>query len=63
MPRHAEPLFFIQWRDIATRTPRICHTCDFYSIQGICTQFDMEPPEEFAAKEMACDSWELESGF
>jgi hypothetical protein len=63
MPRHPEPLFFIQWRDIATRTPRICHTCENYSIDGVCAIVNMEPPEKHAATENVCDDWILEVGF
>lgn len=61
--RHALPQHYIEWLNIASRTPRICHSCDHYSTTGMCTQFDMEPPEDFAATKDVCDSWLLEVGF
>lgn len=61
--RHPEPLYLKEWLAIATKIPRCCHTCEHYSVTGICEEFDMTPPEEFAAKEMICTSWNLQNDF
>lgn len=55
--RHPEPEIVKQWRKPA---PRCCHTCEMYGTDGLCTEFFMEPPEEFAATVGACDKWIIE---
>ena len=55
--RHPEPDFVTQWRQ---PPPRCCHTCEMYGTDGLCTEFFMTPPEDFAATKNACDKWLIE---
>lgn len=43
--------------------PRCCHTCDFYTQDGRCMRYDMEPPQDFAATVDACDEYQEEIPF
>jgi hypothetical protein len=51
--RHKTPIFL---REV----PKCCHTCEKYNMSGKCLEFDMEPPEDFAATVGVCDKWEEE---
>lgn len=51
--RHPEPEAIKKWRE---GPPKCCHTCDSYDDQGLCLQYNHEPPEEFAASEQ-CEHW------
>jgi hypothetical protein len=60
MSRPPEPEFLIQWRVwYQAGPPMCCHTCDNYDENGHCQQFDMQPPENFAATQDACNKWTL----
>ncbi len=50
--RHAIPQ---QFKDM--KQPRMCHNCKHYDEQGICLEFEGEPPEVFANKNNACELW------
>lgn len=43
--------------------PKCCHTCAEYDADGICQRFETEPPEDFAAREGACEHWTMEIPF
>lgn len=62
--RPPEPEFLIQWREwMRAGPPKLCHTCEHYGIDGLCTEFFMTPPEDFASSIDACDKWEREIPF
>ena len=62
--RPQEPEFLIQWREWdKAGPPKCCHTCEHYGVDGLCIEFFMTPPEEFAASIDACDKWERECPF
>jgi hypothetical protein len=62
--RPSEPEFLIQWREWdKAGPPKCCHTCEHYGVDGLCVEFFMTPPEEFAATVDGCDKWELELPF
>ncbi len=62
--RPSEPEFLIQWREWdKAGAPQCCHTCEHYGVDGLCVEFFMTPPEEFAATVDGCDKWELECPF
>ena len=62
--RHAEPESLIPWREWAKAgPPRCCHTCEHYGVDGLCTEFWMQPPAEFATEVDACPKWEREVPF
>lgn len=56
--RPQEPEFLIQWRAwMEAGPPKCCHTCDWYTKEGKCLEFDMTPPEDFVATVDACEKW------
>lgn len=62
--RPKEPEFLIQWREwVKAGPPQCCHTCDHYGADGLCTEFFMTPPDDFANTVDGCDKWELELPF
>jgi hypothetical protein len=64
MTRPPEPEFLIQWREwMRAGPPKCCFTCEHYGVDGLCTEFFMTPPEDFAATVDACDKWEAECPF
>jgi hypothetical protein len=70
MPRHPEPDFVTAYKEwLKAGPPKCCHTCDHYGQAkyndppGHCREFNMEPPEEFAATVDACASWTQELPF
>ena len=60
--RPPEPEFVTLWRN-PPPAPMCCHTCDHYSQGGRCMEFEMEPPEDFAASVGKCELWEEECPF
>jgi hypothetical protein len=56
MPRPPEPAPLVFWRT-HPGTPRCCHTCAFYSVDGYCSEFEATPPDDHANTFDACDSW------
>ena len=62
--RPPEPQFLIDYRNLIEEgPPKCCHTCEMYGIDGLCTEFFMKPPAEFAAEVDACPKWERELWF
>jgi hypothetical protein len=47
-------------RWLAAGPPRCCHTCEHYGVDGLCVEFFMQPPAEFAATVGECNKWEAE---
>ena len=63
MSRHEEPSWLIDYRKSIINPPKCCHTCDGYNETGICIEFQMIPPADFAETTGACDKWILEIPF
>ena len=64
MSRHAEPDFVTDYkRWLAAGPPRCCHTCEHYGVDGLCVEFFMQPPPEFAEAVGECPKWEQEVQF
>jgi hypothetical protein len=62
--RHAEPQFLIDYREwMKVGPPKCCHTCEHYGVDGLCVEFFMKPPAEFANAVELCPSWEAECPF
>lgn len=58
MPRHPTPKLLLDYQQwVEHGPPRMCHTCEHYDAYGMCQQFGMEPPEDFAATPDACDEY------
>ena len=56
--RHIEPEIVTLYRATQKATPpQVCHTCDNYTLAGVCAEFDMEPPEAFAREPGECSLW------
>lgn len=58
--RPPEPEIVKQWRE---GPPKCCHTCLFYDRHGHCMEYDMRPPEDFAATVGQCPKWEMDIPF
>ena len=64
MTRPPEPQFLVQWREWdRAGPPRCCHTCENYGTDGLCVEFFMKPPPEFAEAVGECPKWEQEVKF
>jgi hypothetical protein len=64
MTRQPEPAIVTHYREtLRAEPPRVCHTCDHYSEQGLCEKFDQVPPVEFANEPDGCEAWEWEIPF
>jgi hypothetical protein len=62
--RHPEPIIVIHYRaTLNVEPPRVCHTCDHYTEQGICAEFGEAPPEAFASESGECSLWVEEVPF
>ncbi len=62
--RHAEPKMVTLYKEwIKAGPPKCCHTCEMYGTDGLCTEFFMEPPPEFAEAVGECPNWMLELPF
>lgn len=62
--RHPEPAIVTLYRTtLAAEPPRVCHTCDHYTEQGVCAEYNDTPPMEFANEPGGCALWELEIPF
>lgn len=58
MSRHPEPEIVTLYRTtLRAEPPRVCHTCDHYSAQGVCAEFHDEPPADFASEPNQCELW------
>ena len=60
--RTPEPDFVTEWRK-QSATPKCCHTCEHYSIDGECEYHGMTPPDDFTALADACLDWAMEIPF
>lgn len=62
--RHPEPPIVTLYREtLKADPPRVCHTCDHYSKNGLCAEFNEAPPVEFADSHGACALWVWEIPF
>jgi len=62
--RHKEPEVVTLYKDwVKAGPPRCCHTCEHYGTDGLCIEYWMNPPEDFAASVNACDKWQQEVPF
>lgn len=62
--RHPEPPIVIQYRaTLKAEPPQVCHTCDWYTKDGICSEFGEAPPQAFAAEPGECSLWVWEVPF
>jgi hypothetical protein len=62
--RHLEPSIVTIYRaTIKAEPPMVCHTCDNYQQNGICAEFNAEPPEAFASEPGECSFWVWEIPF
>jgi hypothetical protein len=58
MSRHPEPASVIHYRaTLKAEPPMVCHTCDWYTKDGICSEFGEAPPEAFASEPGECSLW------
>lgn len=56
--KHPTPPAIKQYYEhFGRRPPECCHTCDFYQDDGVCSVFNMTPPEDFARSEGECPEW------
>lgn len=53
------PKIVTDWQKaMATPIPQCCHTCEHYTEDGKCREFDMmTPPLEFAQELNQCEKW------
>lgn len=64
MSRPPEPQFLVDYRAwIKAGPPKCCHTCEMYGPDGLCTEFLMRPPADFAATIGECPKWMRELPF
>jgi len=64
MSRHPEPAIVTHYRaTINAPVPQVCTTCDNYRPDGICAEFNAEPPAEFASEPGGCALWIWEIPF
>ena len=62
--RPIEPEVVRQWREWnKAGPPKCCHTCDFYTAQGMCERYNMRPPDDFASTPDVCSDWIMEIPF
>ncbi|MFN6301949.1 MAG: hypothetical protein ACK42H_07140 [Planctomycetota bacterium] len=62
--RHKEPEVVTLYKEwVKAGPPRCCHTCEHYGTDGLCIEYWMNPPEDFAASVNACDKWQQEVPF
>jgi hypothetical protein len=60
--RHKQPpevvKYFEQMEELRLLVePQCCHTCDAYTKEGMCQEYSIAPPEDFAAKLNECQEW------
>ena len=62
--RSSEPEIVTLYRQaIKQAPPKVCHTCDNYTNEGACLEFNAEPPELFTRTVGACLLWTEEVPF
>lgn len=53
-----EPEFLKLYKQcIKEGPPKCCHTCDYFDGDGICTEYKMQPPDEFINEIDKCQKW------
>jgi hypothetical protein len=50
-----------EWQNFGP--PPCCHTCLYYSKEGVCEWHNMTPPAEFTQQIGQCPDWEMEIPF
>ena len=60
--RHPQPNIVSEYYDKVNamrdiKEPKCCHTCDSYTEEGICREYLIEPPEDFAQQLNQCEEW------
>ena len=64
MARPPKPEFLVEYEQwTKAGPPQCCHTCDHYSGEGRCLEFNMVPPAEFVNSFGRCDKWSQELPF
>ena len=62
--RHLEPEIVTIYRNtLKADPPQVCHTCDWYTKDGVCAEFNESPPETFADQPGECLLWVWEIPF
>jgi hypothetical protein len=62
--RTQEPDIVTLYRQqIRQSPPKVCHTCESYLKNGMCLEFNQEPPELFTRTVGVCDLWTEEIPF
>ena len=62
--RPQEPKFLVDYREwVKAGPPKCCHTCEHFGNDGLCVEFFMTPPAEFAEALDLCPSWQCEVPF
>jgi len=51
MPKFLEDYYAVTKAGV----PNCCHSCDYYSAEGMCRKFQSEPPAEFIQTRDSCD--------
>lgn len=60
MARHPEPVMVTIWK--RGEIPKCCHTCKYYTEDGLCEIFKDEPPKDFAETHEVCRGWKSFDG-
>lgn len=56
--RHPMPIEVKNYYEAVKKgAPPCCHTCESYADNGICLEYHMTPPEDFAASIGKCPMW------
>ena len=60
--RHKTPLIVSEYYNQVSaikeiKEPECCHTCDSYTEEGICREYLITPPEDFAQTTNQCELW------
>jgi len=64
MSRHPEPQIVTVYKEwLQAGPPKCCHTCEMYGTDGLCVEFFMKPPADFAESVDLCLSWVCEVPF
>jgi hypothetical protein len=62
--RSPEPKIVTLYRAaIRQDPPKCCHTCDYYTKDGMCQEYDAAPPELFTRTVDSCELWSEEIPF
>ena len=56
--RHPIPKIVTDYYETVKKgAPPCCHTCESYTEAGLCREYHIAPPEEFAATPGGCKLW------